>query len=164
MPTPTYVPLANYTLPSSFGTFSFTNIPNTYRDLVIVTTTSQAVAGSEMRIRFNSDSGSNYPIVYAGGYGIGTPFSGGSTAPSQITPSATVGESGTMMVTMHILDYAQTNKHKPGLVRSHDVTASGLQMQAFRWASTAAITSVSFISLGGSLAAGSTFAIYGVHA
>jgi hypothetical protein len=66
MPTPTYTPLATVTLASTASSVTFSSIPATYRDLVVVHNNFGTVNNdANSNFRFNGDSGSNYSRVYA---------------------------------------------------------------------------------------------------
>jgi len=63
--TDTYRPLATITLGSTASSITFSSIPATYRDLIIVGNP----LGAEAAARFNGDSGSNYNGVQMWGNG-----------------------------------------------------------------------------------------------
>jgi hypothetical protein len=153
MPTQTYIPLANVTLGSSASTVSFANIPNSYRDLVcVVNHTKSTLTG--FYIRYNGDAGANYAGIYIVGGGT-YQTAGSSTEP---------GYSSTLSTQiLQVMDYSATDKHKTSLLRTDN---SGNQTTAWslRWANTAAITSLSFVTVTGTFQTGSTFSLYGINA
>jgi hypothetical protein len=154
MPTPTYRPLANVTLGSSASSVTFSNIPATYRDLILVSSFN-LTAGGNPTISFNGDTGANYSRVYM----LGT----GSSAISGADTSRQFAQATSGLITSNItqiMDYSATDKHKTFLVRDNNTT-DGTIAYAFRWANTAAITS---INISASLAAGVTISLYGVIA
>ncbi len=158
MPTNTYTPLATVTLTTTDSDITFSSIPNTYRDLVLVvrgTTT----AGVALYARFNSDSTSaNYPRVGMAGYGsTAASFSG--TEPG--IQAAFLTTANTWI--LNVMDYSASDKHKTVLSRLNQDT-SEVNAIATRWANTAAITSVQFITASSTFAAGTTFSLYGVIA
>jgi hypothetical protein len=166
MPTPTYTPLATVTLGSSASSVTFSSIPATYRDLIVITNqTMVSGAGYDTSLRFNADSGSNYTNVYALGTGSAT---------GSGTQSLTFADCGYMTTfvsnsfnrIIQIMDYSATDKHKTLISRaSNTAGAEQVAMYANRWANTAAITTVQVLSgSGNSYAAGSTFNLYGVIA
>jgi hypothetical protein len=63
MPTPTYIPLATVTLGSADSSVTFSSIPATYRDLILVLNGTRSTT-SGVRARANADAGANYPMVY----------------------------------------------------------------------------------------------------
>jgi hypothetical protein len=159
MPTPTYTPLATVTLGSTATSVTFSSIPATYRDLIVVHSGLLTSGGQEIRLRYNGDSGNNYIYVEMSG-------TGSSATSSTATLSYAYG--GLVYTTaansiVQIMDYSATDKHKTGLTRSNN-PANNVVAFAHRWANTAAITSLE-LSIGGNLwAAGATFNLYGVIA
>lgn len=152
MPTATYDLIASTTLAASAPEVVFGSIPNTFRDLVLVSSISVTGAGNAT-ISFNNDTGANYSRVYM--LGTGSSATSGSDTFRQFT-QVTAGLR-TSNITQ-IMDYSATDKHKTFLTRDNNTT-DGVVAYAFRWANTAAITS---ITLNASFAAGASFALYGV--
>jgi hypothetical protein len=161
-----YVALSTITLTGTDSEIVFSSIPGTYRDLVLVVEAATTESGVTLDIRFNGDTGSNYSSVEMTGRNNGTVSGGGSDVHIRVFGN-TFGTT-TFQSTMHIMDYAQTNKHKPVLVRnsSFDTSLSSYLVKAFagRWGNTSAVTSISLASLfnSRSFAAGSRFSLYGV--
>jgi hypothetical protein len=156
MPTPTYTPLATVTLGSSAASVTFSSIPATYRDLILVATVEHATA--VLNVTFNSDTGSNYSRVFA--YGTGA-----SVASFSQTNTSFVLSTGTadfLPQILEIMDYSATDKHKTALLKQNDYGTAA--MGAFRWANTAAITTMSCSAGAGTFVSGSTFNLYGVIA
>lgn len=154
MGSPTYIPLATITLTGSDSSIDFASIPAIYRDLVLVIN-STTTSGQDILFRFNGDT-SNYSRVYAYGPGSGTNSGSDSTAGWGWTSTAR------SMSTLQIMDYSATDKHKTILSRTGEPTSYGTAMFAGRWASTAAVTSISAIVSSGSFATGSTFSLFGI--
>jgi hypothetical protein len=160
MPTPTYTALATVTLGSSASSVTFSSIPATYRDLVLVHAgTSSNGSLNSLLLRFNGDSGSNYTLVYMegngssanSGTGSGTGVNAGFTVSSPVSNNIT-----------QIMDYSATDKHKTVLSRKN-TSSSNANAQASRWANTAAITSiVCTVDSGATFSTGSTFNLYGI--
>jgi len=158
LPTPTYTPLATVTLGGTAASVTFSSIPATYRDLIVVVNAT-GTTGLQARMRFNSDSGSNYSFVRMGGDTFGAASSSGTDTSVIIgnftgTPHALI---------INIMDYSATDKHKTVISRSN-VSSSAAEAFANRWANTAAITSVQVNTSTSTWAAGSTFSLYGVIA
>jgi hypothetical protein len=160
MPTPTYTPLANITLGSAANSLTFSSIPATYRDLILIIDNATTSTNQEFNFRFNSDTGSNYSYVYAASVSSGPESASGS--------SQTQGRLGNINTTsanhiFQVFDYSATNKHKAVLVRSNNVGASQTWMLANRWASTSAITTMRiFTGTGTNMPAGVSFSLYGI--
>jgi hypothetical protein len=154
-------PIAWQSLASNVTSVTLSSIPGTYRDLRLVITPKAITSAFTLGWNVNGDAGSNYYEVYALGTGS-TTASGTSSANSGFYFNYAQAElTNASVFTFDFLDYAATDKHKAILVRGSDAS-SGVEMRASRWASTAAITSLVFA--GGTFAAGSTFALYGVGA
>jgi hypothetical protein len=154
--------LANITLGSAAASVTFSSIVGTYRDLLLVSQVGN-VNNNDILLTFNSDSGSNYHMVRAWGDGSGFTQSDADNSYASIRVSKAYPYNDNASVyTLNIFDYAQTDKHKSGLMRIGGTR--GVQMQAYRWASTSAITSLAITGSGGNLTSGSTFALYGVSA
>jgi len=161
--TNTYIALSTITLATATSSVTFGSIPQTYRDLVLVIFARSASTDSNLRLRFNGDSGSNYTYVRM--------FGNGSSAFSDSTGSSglqvarltqnNAAEYGTGM--NHIMDYSATDKHKTVLSRT-GVASAFTFANAGRWANTAAITSLTFTGYdsGFDIGSGTTFSLYGI--
>ena len=160
MPTATYTPLATVTLGSSASSVTFSNIPATYRDLILVIQGTVPVA-SNIGLRFNGDSGSNYSYVYAFGSGSST---GTGSGTDTVIYGGAFNNTSISQSTFQIMDYSATDKHKTVLNRTEETNAA-TYMWADRWANTAAITTIQVrLSSGGNFNSASTFSLYGVIA
>jgi hypothetical protein len=161
MPTPTYTSLGTRTLTSTATSVVFSNIPATYRDLILVTNvTHSANAEIDLTIRFNSDAGANYSRLAMTGNGT-TAASFAQTGNDGVN---VLGASTTISVAItQVMDYSATDKHKTVLFRGN-LTAGRVSAFVSRWANTAAINNMSVSVLSGNYAIGSTFSLYGVIA
>lgn len=158
-----YVALANITLVSSTSSVTFSSIPATFRDLVLVTrriTNTAANAGWIV----NGDSANNYTQVFMSGSGSSATAGANSNIGSLYLD---VGSSTSTEALNHIvqfMDYSATDKHKTVLSRE-DRADQRTSATASRWANTSAITSITIATGGGvTMSAGSTFALYGIRA
>lgn len=152
-----YTAIASQTLTSTATSITFSSIPSTFRDLVLVAQYN-GLAGANLNCRFNGDTGFNYNAVYMYGF---SGIAGGAQNESERL-LLTIGSDGLSDLTLNIMDYAQTNKHKSTLSRSGSVTTGSTEAFVGRWISTAAINSLQLY--GGTFSIGSTFALYGVSA
>jgi hypothetical protein len=147
--------IATITLQQASSTVTFSGIPNTYRDLVLVTEVKASASGSFLRYIFNGDTTeANYSRVFALG--------NGSSTSSQALNNPYVGEYSTAaaVIVFNIMDYSATDKHKSLLIRSSNASAFAL-MAASRWANINAINSISLEAYTSNFTAGSTFSLYG---
>ena len=160
----TYEPIATQTLTTSTASVTFSSIPQTYTDLILViaaSPTSNAVTGS---MRLNSDTGTNYSMSGARG--------NGSTAVSYRQSSVShfwfdyAGDtnSGTITLsTIHFFNYSSTAVFKTNLVRQSNAS-DAVEMLSQLWRSTSAITLINLFWSSGNFASGSTFTLYGIKA
>jgi hypothetical protein len=160
MPTPTYVPMATVTLGASASSVTFSSIPATYRDLIIVLN-GTTNASSGIGARFNSDSGSNYSGVRMIGSSAGV-LSDSFTI-SRIVQTAGNTSLRTAFISQ-VMDYSATDKHKTVLTR-HNITNDTTAAIAARWANTAAVTTIEiFATDADTIATGTVISLYGVIA
>ena len=158
-----HVLLNSQTLGVTTTSVVFSAIPQTYRDLVLVCTYAQGTGGNQPRVVINGDGGTNYFVVSATGYTTATAASWSANI-AEIHPmnftGITANEIG--LWKLDFLDYSATDKQKIVLSRSNHT--GEIDMNAARWANTAAITSLTLSPQSGSFNSGSTFYLYGVIA
>ena len=156
MATPTYIALATTTLSSAASGVTFTSIPSSYRDLVLVFT---GTTSSGFRVQLNNDTGSNYTTTAMGGSGSGTGAVTEAAAFAQPTYWANFTTLGSMII--HFQDYSVTDKHTTFLARAN---GSWVVASANRWANTAAVHTINIQDASANVGAGSTFSLYGIEA
>ena len=143
------VQLATYELTGSYYTVTFSSIPQTYQDLVLVYSGSNVATGSnEHGVRFNGDSGSNY------GQNTMNSLVGTATIATNVGASNSKiylgGQAASVVTELVIFDYASTSRQKHFQAPSVTYTAGYNQIfnVAGTWRSTNAITSIEFSSYG----------------
>jgi hypothetical protein len=163
----TYEPIATTTLTSAAANITFSSIPATYTDLILVLNVAIASGGGgESVIRFNSDSGSNYSNTYL--YGNGT------SALSARNTNSTVGRVsysasftttvGNMNYIVQVQNYSNSTTYKTFLSRANNA-ANAADGIAGLWRSTSAITSIQFFySDSSNIITGSSATLYGIKA
>ncbi len=163
----TYFPIATTTASGSVSSITFGSIAGTYTDLVLIASASLASGAENLRIRFNSDTGSNYSNTVLVGSGSGA---GSSRASNQTYIAA--DSNGYLTTTnniyiMNFQNYANTTTNKTTLIRANNAAsaASGVDAIVGLWRSTSAITSITLLNSGSAnFASGSTFTLYGIAA
>ena len=158
----TYEPISTQTLDTAVPTVTFSIIPSTYTDLVLVVGYgNNTVGGQNFLMQFNSDTATNYSNtrLVSGGGGLGSYRD--SNAQS-INIGAIYGTSDPTTNILHINNYANTTTYKTVLCRHN--TTNNVAAHVGLWRSTAAITSITFSASGGNFGIGSTFTLYGVKA
>jgi len=161
VPTPTYTALATVTLGTATASVTFSSIPATYRDLILVFAGTRT-GSNNVNFRFNSDTGTNYSWVVANGNGS-TTLSVAETLSFIPTGYYDIATNAQMNVIFQVMDYSATDKHKTSLSRSSQAGA-GVAMAASRWANTAAVTTVQIYAGNNDFGSGSVFSLYGVIA
>lgn len=159
----TYEPIASQTLGASAASVTFSSIPGTYTDLVLVCMikSTGAASSSGGTARFNTDSGSNYSHTIL--YDVGS-IRGANNDRVRMFGDIPTGAFANAIV--QIMSYANTNVNKTFL-SNYGEAGSGISRIVGLWRSTAAITTVTLYSNDGgadSFASGSTFSLYGVKA
>jgi hypothetical protein len=155
----TYTPIATYTVPSATATYSFTSVPSTFTDLVLIvngTTSSNA----DLYLAFNSDSGTNYSDTSM--YGTGSAAgSGRDTSLTRMIIGAVYPNSVNVI---SIQNYSNSTTYKTVLGRgngANNVVQAGVGL----WRNTSAISTIT-LSLTGAytFSTGCTFTLYGILA
>ena len=155
----TYTPIASITLGAAAPSVTFSSIPQTYTDLVLVTNTISPSDGSAITLQFNSDTATNYSTTFV--YGNGT------SAISARTTSSTsiyVGRSFTEFSPgiTNIMNYSNSTTNKTVLSRGN-AAGSLTILYAGLWRSTSAVTSINLSNQGSvNFSIGSTFNLYGI--
>jgi len=157
----TYEPIATATASGSQSEILFTNISQSYTDLVVVVQATESGSdGMDMRVGNGSiDSGNNYSFTVLRGQS-------GSASSYRVTNYSAM-EIGQVNTTQsihiaHILNYSNTTTYKTFLARENnvDVRVAG---RVGLWRSTSAINQINFKN-GSNVnhTAGSTFTLYGI--
>ena len=163
MPTPTYDLIASNVLSSSASSVTFSSIPATYRDLVVVAQPINTVGDTQLAMRLNSDTGTNYSRVVMGGNGS-TAQSASNTLDRILTGyDSSMTNSQDSLFIVQLMDYSVTDKHKTLLIRGNRA-AGGTDAHAVRWANTAAVNTILLYPFADSFASGSSFYLYGISA
>jgi hypothetical protein len=156
----TYTPIATYTTPSAQSSYTFTSIPSTYTDLVIVGSVKVGSSGDYLGLQFNGDTGSNYSRTRLSGNGSSA--SSEREANSVRVNMYNQSSANFYSNILHIMNYANTTTYKTFLSRN-DIADWNTNAQVGLWRSTSAITSITLIG-GGNLQADTTFTLYGIEA
>lgn len=162
----TYTPIATYTAPSNQADYTFTSIPSTYTDLVLVVA-GQVSSNVSLALRINGDTATNYSTTEL--YGDGTnKGSTRATSDSQITVASIVAQINTgnqWVSTLHFMNYANTTTNKTVLMRT-SAPATIVNAAVGLYRSTSAISSIKFMGYANTsgFTTGTTFTLYGITA
>jgi hypothetical protein len=146
------------------STFDFTSIPSTYKHLQL-RIICKSSGGSQVSLRFNSDTASNYSEHQLVGDGSSaTAYGGANTSLAPQGQTATTSNTFGAFI-IDILDYGSTSKYKTvrGL-NGADMNGSGqIGLYSNLWRSTSAITDITVLADSGkSFDQYSSFALYGI--
>ena len=163
----TYTPIATNTLSSSATGITFSSIPSTYTDIVLVLSLISTSANNDVKVQVNSDSGTNYSETWLGGNGT----SASSGRDSNTTSWASLKLAGTstnsQVFTFQFQNYANTSTYKTMIWRS-SIADKEVIAGVGLWRSTSAINTIYVYEAGNTspatFAAGTTATIYGISA
>jgi len=159
----TYEPIATTTLSTTAANITFSSISSAYTDLRVVLT-GTATAAMTPRIRFNSDTATNYSYTTIHGDGTSA-LSARGTSTSFISGTYNTSWSSTLpaMLTIDVFSYAGST-HKTCLnTVSIDQNGSGsVERIVGLWRSTAAITTLQVYASTSTFASGTTATLYGI--
>ena len=160
----TYEAIATQTLGSSVATVTFSSIPSTYTDLVLVFAGTQTGAGvTYIAIQYNGDTGANYSYTALAGNGSAA-SSGRSSNNNEfyVTLGNPVTTTQNNMI-MQVMNYSNTTTNKTTLVRSNNASER-TEATVGLYRSTSAINSI-LVKIGANnFATGSVFSLYGIKA
>ena len=161
----TYTPIASQTLSSAASSITFTNIPQNFTDLILVTNEKQTSTRASA-LRFNSDTGSNYSQT--GLYGTGSTAGSFRTTNSAYLYYGYYAFSTTSNFNFNsivqINNYSNTTTNKTVLSRANNAD-NGVDAIVGLWRNTAAVTSITLTMENlSNFSAGSTFSLYGIIA
>ena len=164
----TYTPIATQTLSSTSASVTFSSIPSTYTDLVLVCNIGISVSGQTVQTIFNGDTGSNYSFTELAGDGS-TSSSGRLSSRTNIYSGLAVAPSTDLSCTLvfNINNYSNTTTYKVLISRESTNgagTYQGVNTVVGLWRSTAAIYEINFTPSTGDFIVGSTFTLYGIKA
>jgi len=169
--TGTYTLISSNVLGSGATSVTFSSIPATYTDLILITSALSPGGGNNSRgyrFELNSDTATNYSQTWLAN-SVTTPVSSREASQTRgriggISETA----SDVSSVITNFLDYANTTTYKTVLSRCSNANTNG-DINVFAgvslWRSTSAITTIKLtMSDNSSFITGSTFKLYGIEA
>ena len=161
----TYEAISSQTLTSAQATVTFSSIPSTYTDLVLIANVQHSV-GSGNYLRINGDTGNNYSITWIAGHSGGAVSSRNSNQNlidigAHYAAAPTSGSFAILQV--NFMNYSNTTTNKTMLARYNDAAGSDVEANVSLYRSTSAISSFALTN-NGNFNAGCTFSLYGIKA
>jgi hypothetical protein len=159
--TSTYDKIATATGTGSAGDITFTSIPSTYTDLVLVANIFTTANANET-LRVNGDSGGNYSTTALYGNGTSALSTRGSnnnamTFQTDLFSTSTIAA----FTVFNFMNYSNTTTNKTVISRSNKANQS-TEAHVNLWRSTAAITSITIA--GATFTTDAKFTLYGIKA
>lgn len=160
----TYVPIATTTLASAASSYTFTSIAGTYTDLVVIANVVGTASGGDVWLRVGNGSvaTTNYSRTALTGNGTSATSSRLSNSDRIYLDDVAGISTGSSMLQIHIMNYANTTTYKTTLGRRADAAAE-TNATVGLWRSTSAIDTVA-VMCSSNFAIGSTFSLYGILA
>lgn len=165
----TYVPIATQTLGSAVATVTFSSIPSSYTDLVLIS--NAASTGTSIYntyVQFNADtSGTSYSSTVLEGNGtaaLSTKYT--NRAWIYVDAYGTLTNSFSNNAILNVQNYANTSTYKTLIGRTNRASGTNAETVAVvgLWRSTAAISTLLYTVDSSTFAIGSTFTLYGIAA
>jgi hypothetical protein len=164
----TYVPIATTTLGSATASYTFSSIPSTYTDLVLIgSNVAQTTGSNYLGLQFNSDVAANYSCLEL--------WSDGSSANSNVFANLNLMQMGNgtrpgttnyCSFIWNIMNYSNSTTYKTVLGKSNNPSSSaaypGVNAIVGLWRSTAAITSLTILPIAGNIKSTTVFTLYGI--
>jgi hypothetical protein len=158
----TYEAIFTETLASAQASVTFSSIPGTYTDLVLIVSHLGTLATAEARIQLNSDTGSNYSWTQLYGNGSSAASYRASSATSlPLLPNEASSTTVPSSMIVNLQNYSNTTTNKTVLYRGN-VTSLATSANVGLYRSTSAITAINVFTNVSTFAAGSTFSLYGI--
>jgi hypothetical protein len=161
----TYDRIATTTVGTATSSVTFSSIPATYTDLVLITssTNDSGTSPSNITFRFNSDTTTNYSNTFISG--SGTTATSGRLTSVAFGIGALITSSEIANSTWQIFNYTNTTTFKTVLARGN-IAGAFIRQCVFLWRKTPeAITSILLKNnTAQNFAVGCTFTLYGIKA
>ena len=175
----TQTPIQSIVAASSVASLTFSNIPQNYNDLVLVANAATTASTSQdLKIQFNSDTGTNYSRTRLYVYAVGGSSWIGDLAGLQIyihgawSPGTNMQGGLYSSTVANIVNYSNTSMYKnvnttmnimgPNFADNNIVGKCFGTWRGSTGSSTEAITSITVSMGSGNIVAGSTFDLYGI--
>lgn len=163
----TYEPIATYTLGSTATSYTFSSIPSTYTDLVLVANVQLTSSGQSLLYQFNGDTGNNYYLTILKGNGTSATSDQRSSVSYQLAAGWDAGlPTSTSFATaiINISNYSNSTTYKTSLALGSNAAGGDVTRTVNIWSNTNSITSITVYTGIGNIASGSNFTLYGIKA
>lgn len=161
--TGTYTLIASNTLGSAAASVTFSSIPATYTDLVLVMNAIATTNFTNTNIVINSDTGANYSWTNLKGDGSSPSSARGSSTANLYLGLVNSGEASRGVYRFTFNDYSNTTTYKT-ILSAGGLASNRVEYGVGLWRNTNAINSIQVVQGPDTFAANSTFKLYGIEA
>ena len=160
----TYDKIATNTLGSAVASVTFSSIPATYTDLVLVMNTQPTTGIPEISIQLNGVTSASYSSnVITGSGSVASATRQTNATSSRIGYNAVSSVTNAQNAIVNFMNYASTSIYKTFISRGNNANY-GTELTTGLWLSTSAINSITVLLASSTFVAGSTFTLYGIKA
>lgn len=164
-----YESIASATGTGSSQNITFSSIPSTYQHLQIrgVFRTDRAAGTEDIRIRFNSDSGTNYSNHFITSTGASVALNSDVSSSQMNLGRTTAATTATNIIASYVIDiydYTSTSKYKTfRAFGGYDYNSGGnVYLSSGLWMSSSALTSITFNLFYGNWTSQTQIGLYGI--
>jgi hypothetical protein len=161
----TYEPIATNTVGTATASVTFSSIPATYTDLILITSASTTSATNSGRadVTVNGDTASNYSFTRLYGDGsVASSYRRSSQTSFAELLNSTSGNFYPMV--LQFMNYSNTTTNKSVLQNAFVSASFRREIGVGLWRSTLAITSITLTAFSTTFVTGSSFTLYGIKA
>ena len=161
----TYTPISSYTFATAAANYTFTSIPQTYTNLVLVCNAIAESTAFHIYCQLNSDTASNYSDTgfYGDGASAGT-WRDSSQAQCRLTYAAAVRATSPSTVITNFQNYTNATTYKALLTRESRASDGAGTIVGLWRATPAAITSIKLYTSTANFGIGTVMSLYGIAA
>lgn len=156
----TYEKIATTTLGSTTYNITFSSIPNTYTDLILISSGNTLAGPTDNGVRFNNDASTTCGLSAL--YGDGSSALSYRTSALYVPVNGLHSSGGNSSRIIHIFNYANTTTYKTVLARCNN--GNLVSTNAALWPVTSAINRIDVFAGGSDFTAGTSFTLYGIAA
>jgi hypothetical protein len=156
----TYEPIATTTLGSTTYNITFSSIPSTYTDLILISSGNTLAGPTDNGVRFNNDSSTTCSLTAL--YGDGSSAASYRTSATYVPVNGLYWSTGNSTRIVQIMNYSNTTTNKTVLARCNNGNLTSVQVAI--WPVTSAINRIDVFAGGSDFTAGTTFTLYGIAA
>lgn len=161
----TYSTVATTTLGSATPSYTFTSVPTTYTDIILIGDLAPGATNFDIRVGNGSaDSGTNYSSTRLFGNGTSATSDGQSNNSTGLMGNVDNSTTNQSNLIMHLQNYSNTSTFKTAIIRWNRVESYVLSIVGL-WRSTSAINTIQIRSTSGqNIPAGTVLTLYGISA